>query len=562
MPDNTHGDETVRVGPYAVQDVIGSGPHGTVYAVLDEEKHQRLALKRLHEPVKGSLGDAFSRIARVVVAMTHPTICNVRHIVLAGKHVAIVEEVAGGRSLAEVLEHDGLLDPQEVLSIARQLCAGLQYAHQRCVYHTSLRPENVFLMPDGGVLITDFAIAALYANSTRKRPRYSAGHELSFAPEFRNGGIINPLSDIYSLGVLLFIALAGVPDATPAAGVGRFSYLEVGGVALASEGLPPLEIDLLPAATPAGLRGAIAAAISDEADRRPLSVNAFGDMIRGDRARRSMPARAIGHGPDVAPTAAGPRVRVCTACRRPVSPAGRVCLACGLVQSEGPEADEMQEYYHKHARRLLAQGDLRAAESAYRRAISRDPQSAALHNELGDLLAVGNRFTEAVASYKKGLRLDAEDDDAWHDLGVSLAALQRRREAREALERAARLTERDEVRLSARLHLGAIAADEGRTDEALRLWRSVLDEDPGLIPVRMAMASSLAAMRDFEGAEEQLRAVLSIEPGLLEAQNLLARVGERSQLERADADHSFGLTGDLGGGSTYIGPGFGWVRFR
>jgi len=567
MTEQADGEQT-RVGPYLVKDVLGSGPHGTVYSVLHEEKHQRLVLKRLHEPVKGKPGKTFNRIAKVLVALTHPTIVDVGHIVLHGGHVAIIEDVVDGRPLSRVLETDGALEPVDVIGLARQVCAGLQYAHQRCVYHTSLRPENVFLLPDGGVRITDFAIAALYGQSVRKRPRYSAKQEVYFAPEFREKGVIHPPSDVYSLGALLYSALnGGIVVGNGATGTGRFSYLEVEGTVASADGLPVLDVADLPPATPPELRAAIAAALAKDPGHRPSCVNEFADMVRDARgmARLSRharpPATTAEHAP-VVPTAPGPRVRVCSACRRPVSPAGRVCLACGLVLREASEPTEAHGYFQKHARRLLAKGQIDAAEAAYRRGVERNPDEAALHNELGDVLAVQNRFDEAVECYRKALKLNPNDDDAWHDLGVSLAALTRRKEAREALERAVKLTDRDEVRLSAELHLGAIAADEGRMDEAIALWQSVLKEDPGLIPVRMALASSYAALSDYDSAEEQLRAVLSIEPELREAQNLMARIRERSQLERDDVDRTFGLIDDLGGGQAYIGPGFRWLRLR
>ncbi|MGI5816510.1 MAG: protein kinase domain-containing protein [Armatimonadota bacterium] len=564
MTEQSDNSQT-RVGPYLVQDVIGTGPHGIVYSVLHEEKHQRLTLKRLHEPVSGRPGETFNRIAKVVVALTHPAIANVGHIVLHGRHVAIIGEVVDGRCLSEVLAVDGPLEPADCLGLARQICAGLQYAHQRCVYHTSLRPENVFLMPDGGVRITDFAIAALYGQSVRRRPRYSAKQEMFFAPEFREKGIIHPPSDVYSLGALLYATLRGVvPVAQRADGNGRFAYLEVEGAVATEDGLPALDVNDLPPATPPELVAAIAAALAPDPARRPGSVNEFAEIMRGTRgiSRLSRHARRSAEAAQGPPLAPGPRVRVCSACRRPVSPAGRVCLACGLVLREAPEPTQAVGYFHRHGRRLLAKGEIEAAESAYRKGVERNPREAALHNELGDVLAVQNRFDEAVECYRRAVKLAPKDDDAWHDLGVSLAALQRRREAREALERAAELTARDEVRLSSLLHLGSIAADEGRAGEAVRLWERVLREDPGLVPVRMALASTYASLSDYDGAEEQLRAVLSIEPELLEAQNLLARVRERSQLERQDVDRSFGLIDDMGGGEAYLRPGFRWLRLR
>ncbi len=568
MTGQARDDDVVRVGPYLVQDVLGSGPHGTVYAVLHEQKRQRLVLKRLHEPVRDALGRTFNRIARVVVALAHPTIADVGHIVLHGDHVAIIGEVVTGRTLADVLASEGAVDPYETVALARQICAGLMHAHQRCVYHTSLRPENIFLMDDGSIRITDFAIAALYGNSVRRRPRYTAAQEVYFAPEFRTRGIIHPASDIYSLGVLLYAALIG---GTPlqrreATGDSRFSFLEVGGAVRADEVPQVLDLSHLPGGTPPALRSAIATAVAPELSDRPGSVNEFVELLKGAPTRSTLSrlARAETVTGAVAqpPTAPGARVRVCPACRRPVSPAGRVCLACGLVLRKPTDKSEALGYFHQHGRRLLAKRDFAAAEKAYRRAIERHPAEAILHDELGDVLAVQNRFDEATAAYREAVRLDPGDDDAWHDLGVALVALQRRREAREALHKAVELTDRDEVRLSAQIHLGAIDAEEGRVQEAIDTWEEVLREDPGLIPVHMALASAYASHSRYEQAEDHLRTVLSIEPGMREAQNLLSRVRERSQLERVDVDNSFGLVDDFGGGTAYIGPGFRWVRLR
>lgn len=555
--------DIVRVGPYVVEDVLGSGPHGTVFAVLHEGRRRRLTLKRLHEPVRERPGEAFNRIAQVVVALSHPAIADVAHVVLHGEYVAIIGETVDGRTLADLLEAEGALSVEDAVAVARQVCIGVMYAHQRCVYHTSLRPENVFITPDGGVKLTDFAIAALYGNSVRRRPAYTPRQELFFAPEFRDRGVIHPPSDVYSLGVLLYATLLGeapVSRRVPT-GDGRFSYLEVGAGQAVSAEAGALDLGRIPPQTPAAVRGAIAAAVSPEVADRPGSVNAFIEMLRQAGITRSSLSRLTREEHEQAtPTMPGPSVRVCTACRRPVSPAGRVCLACGLVLEGAAEKQPAVDYFQKHGRRLLAKHDLVAAEKAYRRAIERHPNDASLHNELGDVLAVGNRFDDAVAEYRAALALDERDDDAWHDLGVSLASLGRRDEAREALRRAAELTERDEVELSARIHLGALDADEGRVQDAIEAWERVLEDDAGLIPVRMALASAYASHSRYEQAEEHLRAVLSIEPGLREADNLLARVRERSQLEHEEADTSFGLIDDVGGGSTYIGPGFNWVR--
>lgn len=556
-------DQVTRVGPYLVHDVLGSGPHGTVYGVLHEQGARRLAFKRLHEPISGRPRESFHRIARVVVALSHPMIADVSSLVVHGGHVGIVEEYVEGRPLSDVLEHNGALDPDDVIGLARQICIGLMYAHQRCVYHTSLRPENVFLMPDGSVRITDFAIAALYGNSVRKRPQYTPAQEMYFAPEFRERGVIHPPSDIFSLGVLLYAALMGGLLLEPAASDDRFSFLEVGTEAPVEGRAALIDPTNLPAHVPSELRAAIARATAPDVTQRPGHVHEFVALIKRTPVRAALGRLANADAtasPAPSPSVPGPHVRVCPVCGRPVSPAGRVCLACGLVLRAPTEETSSRGYFHDHARRLLTKRDLAAAERAYRRALQRHPQAADLHNELGDVLAVANRFDEAAREYREAVRLDPHDDDAWHDLGVALMARGRRRQARAALARALELTEREEVRLSARIHLAAIAAEEGRLQQAIDTWEDVLRADPGLIPVRMALASAYASQSDFDAAQEHLRAVLSINPQMREAENLLARVRERAQLERADTDTSFGLVADIGGGQTYLGPGFPWGR--
>jgi len=562
-----NAEDVTKVGPYIVEDVLGAGPHGTVYQVRHEEKSQRYVLKRLNAAIKGSRpSERFSRIARVVVALAHPGVADVVQMLLHGRHVVIVSELVAGVSLEQTLATHGPMHPREVVSLARQLCNGLQYAHQRCVYHTSLHPGNVFLLDHGSVKLTDLAIAALYGHSVGKRPPYQPRQKAFLAPEFLEQGLIHPPSDIYSLSMVLYSALTG----ELAFGIGsqqnngRFSYLEVDSGAQKRQALEGPSLDRLPDRTPEVLRHALATGLSVEPSERPGSVNAYSSLLKGMPAAPIGARSAVTDNEDMveeAPPSAGPSSRVCPACRRPVSPAGRVCLACGLILRDAPEMGEGINYFQDRARKLLAKRDLVSAEKAYRRAIQRDPQAAVLHNELGDVLAVGNRFDEAVKAYRQALKINPNDDDAWHDLGLSLAALHRRKDATEALQRAVDLTKRDEVRRSARIHLGAIAAESGRPEDAMALWQQVLTEDPGLAAVRMALASTYASARMFEAAEDQLRSVLAIEPENLQAINLMARVRERSQLEHSEPDRSYGIMDDLGGGNSYLGVGFDWGRW-
>jgi len=568
--DRTTQDDAsiVRVGPYTVEDAIGVGPHGTVYRVSQPQQGSEFALKRLHKAIVGEKpGETFNRVARVVVALIHPAIADVSHIALHGRHVVIISELVGARSLRQVLEAQGPLSPSEAVGLAKQLAIGLEYAHQRCVFHTSLRPENVFLADEGSVKITDFAIAALYGHSVGQKPTYQLTQKAFLAPEFLEDGVINPQADIFSLGAVLFTALTGAAPGIrrTASGRGRFSYLEVGGEKETSLVASAPSLNRLPPETPEPLRRAIASALEREPARRPGHVKAFQGLLRGVEAAplTGLAQRRAEQAEETAAPAARVRVRLCPACRRPVSPAGRVCLACGLVLTAeaGSEECEAVNYFHDHGRRLLSKRDLGAAERAYRSAIERDPREAVLYNEFGDVLAVGNSFAEAADAYRQATRLDPQDAEAWHDLGLVLAATHSHREAREALERAVRLGGNEEVRLSAHIHLGALAAEEGQVQQAIAAWQQVLQAEPGLVAVRMALASIYANSGLYDEAQQELRAALASEPDYRQAQNLLSRIQERAQMERVDTDERFGLADDLGGGSTYLGVGFDWGRW-
>ena len=107
----------------------------------------------------------------------------------------------------------GRFSPTQALPIVQQLCSAVQYAHEHGVAHGNIKPSNVFVAPDGRMLLSDFGIAHGFDDSQQSLTRVGWGAAEYAAPE-QSLGVLRPTSDIYSLGVLIFRILTGSPPFT------------------------------------------------------------------------------------------------------------------------------------------------------------------------------------------------------------------------------------------------------------------------------------------------------------------------------------------------------------
>lgn len=203
------GKTTETLGPFTLGDIIGSGGFGTVYRATDPDGNV-VALKVLAPHVDSQ--ETVRRFEREgTIRIEHPNVVRVIDAGEDGGVSYIAFELLEGQPLTARLE-DAPLPLPEVLDVARQICAGLHAAHERDIVHRDLKPGNVFCCEDGTVKILDFGIA---------RPMSQAGPELTMAgsvigtpgylsPEQAKGEAeITPAADLWSLGVILYQALAG-----------------------------------------------------------------------------------------------------------------------------------------------------------------------------------------------------------------------------------------------------------------------------------------------------------------------------------------------------------------
>lgn len=189
--------------------LLGKGGMGEVYRADDLKLGQPVALKFLPPDVEAASRHVarFLNEAKLSLRVTHPHVCRVYDIAQVGERHFISMEYVDGEDLASLLRRIGRLPEDKALEVARQLCAGLQAAHDEGVLHRDLKPANVMIDGRGRAKITDFGLAGAVAGI--------AGHEAQvgtpqyMAPEQFAGGELSVQTDLYALGLILHELFTG-----------------------------------------------------------------------------------------------------------------------------------------------------------------------------------------------------------------------------------------------------------------------------------------------------------------------------------------------------------------
>ncbi|HEY8142873.1 MAG TPA: serine/threonine-protein kinase [Kofleriaceae bacterium] len=207
-----------RAGEYEITGVLGKGGMGTVYSGVHPVIGTKVAIKVLDPRIAdASVVARFVQEARVVNKIRHP---NIIEIFAFGEspdlgHYFVMPQL-DGMTLADRVNHVGVLTPAVAEPILRQVAAALEAAHEQGIYHRDLKPENVFLISDGrggdAVKILDFGIAKLNDASSVAvtNDKFSMGTPLYMSPEqWAATGSVDHRTDVYALGVVLHFMLTG-----------------------------------------------------------------------------------------------------------------------------------------------------------------------------------------------------------------------------------------------------------------------------------------------------------------------------------------------------------------
>ncbi|HEY0194081.1 MAG TPA: serine/threonine-protein kinase, partial [Kofleriaceae bacterium] len=224
-PGSASGADAVAVGSrvagrYAILAWLGRGGMGDVYEALDEELHDRVAIKVLRR-ADAATQARFRREVQLARRVTHPGVCRIFDLGVSDDVWFCTMELVAGETLAARLARIGRLDARAALAIARSIGAALAAAHAAGVVHGDLKPSNVLLAASGRVVVSDFGLARAlgeHAEPGLGSPAYVAPEQLGGAATGSStgsatgsatGSLLGPATDIYALGVVLFELATG-----------------------------------------------------------------------------------------------------------------------------------------------------------------------------------------------------------------------------------------------------------------------------------------------------------------------------------------------------------------
>jgi len=202
---------TVLSGRYKLEAKLGSGGMSTVYLARDSTLDRAVAVKVMHREMSEQADqlERFRQEARAVAKLSHPNVVAVIDAGEDGGHPYIVFEYVEGETLKQRIARLGPLDTQEALAYAIEIARGLTVAHARNMVHRDIKPQNVLIDAEGRAKLTDFGISRQLEQDGMTATGRVLGTTDYVAPEQAMGRAVDPRSDIYSLGVVLYEMLTG-----------------------------------------------------------------------------------------------------------------------------------------------------------------------------------------------------------------------------------------------------------------------------------------------------------------------------------------------------------------
>ncbi len=198
---------------YELVEFIGKGGMALVYRAIDRRTKHSVAVKILQPEFskdKEFLA-RFEREAMTASKMSHHNIVNLLDVGQEGDLRYIVMEYVQGRTLKEVIQQKGALPPTVAAQIGIRILSALQHAHKNGIIHRDIKPQNILVHADGHIKVADFGIARVAGSNTISKADSVMGSVHYFSPEQAKGEEVTFSSDLYSVGVVLYEMLTGVP---------------------------------------------------------------------------------------------------------------------------------------------------------------------------------------------------------------------------------------------------------------------------------------------------------------------------------------------------------------
>jgi serine/threonine protein kinase len=208
---------TLLQNRYKIEEEIGRGGFSVVYQAIDTKDQNPVAIKLLVPPpsVAHIAKERMKREVIAVQSLKHPAVVQIRDLLEEGPWTFLIMEQISGVDLQKKLDLSGPLQWESVVAIGKDMSEALHEAHRCGILHRDLKPQNILIDQNGKARLTDFGSARIQGESTVTYSGAFVGTLDYIAPEVVSGSRNDPRSDIYSLGLTLYVALTGSLPSRP-----------------------------------------------------------------------------------------------------------------------------------------------------------------------------------------------------------------------------------------------------------------------------------------------------------------------------------------------------------
>jgi serine/threonine protein kinase len=200
-------------GRYEIREIIGVGGMAYVYKAYDTIDDRTVAIKILKDEFLANeeFTRRFKNESKAIAILSHPNIVKVYDVSFGNRIQYIVMEYIDGITLKEYIEQQKDIRWKEAVHFTVQILRALQHAHDKGIVHRDIKPQNIMLLPDGTIKVTDFGIARFARSDIRltSAAEKAIGSVHYISPEQARGEITDEKADIYSVGVMLYEMLTG-----------------------------------------------------------------------------------------------------------------------------------------------------------------------------------------------------------------------------------------------------------------------------------------------------------------------------------------------------------------
>ena len=221
------------IGGFEIEKTLGEGGMGVVHLATQADLDRHVVIKALRRELAddASAEERFLREAQAAASVHHQNVVAVYDCFAWRGDRYIAQEYVDGANLAHVLVTVGRFEPRIAMLVALEVSRGLEEIHARGIVHRDVKPSNILLGRSGEAKIADFGIAFDARAPALTRSGHTVGTPIYMSPEQLVGDRVDPRSDVFALGVVLYEMLAGEPpfvDGESPQGEGQLRRIESG----------------------------------------------------------------------------------------------------------------------------------------------------------------------------------------------------------------------------------------------------------------------------------------------------------------------------------------------